>query len=118
MRLLADECCDADMVDALRADGHDVCYVMETMPEASDSDVLRAAFDENRILLTEDKDFGELIYRLRRPVHGIVLLRFTMSERAQKVLRLRRLLLEEAHRLEGAFTVLGADKARIRPMNW
>lgn len=118
MRLLADECCAADLVDALRADGHDVCYVMETLPGASDTDVLRTAFEEHRIVLTEDKDFGGLVYRLRRPVHGIILLRFTVNERAQKVPRLRRLLTREAHRLEGAFTVLEADKARIRSMNW
>lgn len=118
MRLLADECCDTDLVNALRADDYDVSYVMETLRGASDTEVLRTAFDENRIVLTEDKDFGELIYRLRRPVHGIVLLRFAMDERALKVPRLRRLLAREGHRLEGAFTVLEADKARIRPLHW
>lgn len=61
MKFLADEYCDADMIASLRADGHDVVYVMEIKPGALDQEVLKKAFDEGRILLTEDKDFGELV---------------------------------------------------------
>ena len=72
MKFLADECCDASLVSALRADGHDVLYVLETFPGTSDDAILDRAFAEHRILLTEDKDFGELVYRLGRPAHRIV----------------------------------------------
>jgi predicted nuclease of predicted toxin-antitoxin system len=116
MRFLADECCDAGLVDALREDGYDVLYAADSLRGAPDRELLDQAFTERRILLTEDKDFGELIYRLRRPAHGIVLLRFDVADRALKIPRLLHLLEEAAERLPGAFVVLEADKARIRPL--
>ena len=66
MKFLADECCDRDLVGALRNAGYDVLYVLELKPGATDDEVLALAFDQRRILLTEDKDFGEL----RRHRHG------------------------------------------------
>ena len=116
MRFLADECCDAPMVSALRADGHDVLYVVETMSGADDDAILAQAYSEHRVLLTEDKDFGELVYRLGQPARGIVLLRFDVTDRALKVPRLQELLAGEGNRLPGSFTVLEADKIRIRPL--
>jgi predicted nuclease of predicted toxin-antitoxin system len=115
--VLADECCDATLVDALRGDGHDVLYAIESLRGATDDDlVTHAVVSERRILLTEDKDFGELVYRLRRPAHGIVLLRFDVGDRALKVPRLRCLLEKEPERLPGAFVVLEVDKVRVRPL--
>lgn len=116
MRFLADECFDAGLVKVLRDDGHEVLYAVETLRGAIDDDVLTRAFSEGRILLTEDKDFGELVYRLQRPAYGIVLLRFDVAERALKVPRLRHLLRDYTERLRGAFVVLEADKIRIRPL--
>jgi len=56
MRLLADECCPAPVVAALRAAGHDVLYGLEWGPALSDLDIARAAQDEDRIVVTEDYD--------------------------------------------------------------
>lgn len=116
MKFLADECCDAELVHALRQDGHDVLYAVESLRGASDDDLLARAFSENRVLLTEGKDFGELVYRLRRRMWGIVLLRFDVAERGRKIPRLRSLLAYEAGRLPDAFVVLEANKVRIRPL--
>jgi uncharacterized protein with PIN domain len=116
MKVLADECCDADVVDALRRDGHDVTYVVESEPGATDAEVLRRARDDERILLTEDTDFGELVYRLQRPVYGLLLLRFKPEDRALKIPRLRVFLDREQERLPGCFVVLDPDKARVRPL--
>ena len=77
MKFLADECCDAALVNALRVDGHDVLYVAESLRGATDEGILDRAFSESRILLTEDKDFGELVYRLRLPTCGCVLMLLT-----------------------------------------
>jgi predicted nuclease of predicted toxin-antitoxin system len=63
VKFLADECCDAGIVASLRASGHDVSYVPEQQAGVSDDEVLQTAFLESRILLTEDKDFGELVCR-------------------------------------------------------
>lgn len=76
MKFLADECCDADMIASLREGGHDILYITEFKPGTVDEEVLKKAFDENRILLTEDKGFGELVFHLRKPARGIILLRF------------------------------------------
>jgi len=102
MRFLADECCDAALVNALRQDGHDVVYAIESLRGATDDELLTCAFSERRFLLTEDKDFGELVYRFRRPACGIVLMRFDVADRALKIPRLRYLLSQEAGRLSGA----------------
>jgi predicted nuclease of predicted toxin-antitoxin system len=59
MKFLADECCDAALVRALRADGHNVLYVMESMRGATDEEILSRAFAEDRIVLTEDSVASE-----------------------------------------------------------
>jgi predicted nuclease of predicted toxin-antitoxin system len=89
VKFLADECCDTELVTLLRSEGHDVLYVMEFKPGALDKKVLEKAFAEKRILLTEDKDFGELVYRLKKPAYSIVLLRFDERELEIGILLLR-----------------------------
>ncbi len=116
MRFLADECCDTALVETLRNDGHDVIYVLESFRGASDDDILARALADDRLLLTEDKDFGELIYRLRKPAYGVILLRFNVANRTLKTPRLRHLLAQTARRLPGSFVVLEVDKIRIRSL--
>jgi predicted nuclease of predicted toxin-antitoxin system len=76
MRFLADESCDFAVVRALRAAGHDVIPVAEVSPQLEDPTVLDITVREDRILLTEDKDFGQLVYAARQATAGVVLLRF------------------------------------------
>ena len=116
MNFVADECCDAVLVTALRGDGHDVLYVKETAPGADDQTVLQIAAAQQRILLTEDKDFGELVVRLKLAAHGIVLLRINPADTVVKLTRLRDLLLHLAHRLPGCLVVVNENKARFRPL--
>ena len=63
MRILADECCQADVIAALRKAGHDVVSVRETSPGIADQDVVALANETDRILLTEDLDSGDLAVR-------------------------------------------------------
>lgn len=116
MNLLADECCDAPVADGLRADGHDVLYVREMARGADDDTVLRMAAGQQRVLLTEDKDFGELIVRLKLPAFGIVLLRMNPADSAAKLARLRHLFQHYSDRLSGSFVVLDENKARFRSL--
>ena len=62
MRFLADESCDFAVVRALRAAGHDVTTVSAAAPGAEDQIVAALAGSDSRVLLTEDKDFGQLAY--------------------------------------------------------
>lgn len=116
MKFLADECTDVQLVELLRAHGFDVLYVMETMRGAKDDVSLSRAYAEERILLTEDKDFGELVFRLRKPAIGIILLRFNPDEETQKIIRLQQLLQNSTVSLVGAFIVGESDKIRTRPL--
>jgi predicted nuclease of predicted toxin-antitoxin system len=116
VNFLADECCDTGVVASLRAGGHDVVYVLERQAGASDEEVLQNAFVEGRILLTEDKDFGELIYRLKKPACGIILIRIDVQERYEKWPRLEALIAKHGDRLPGHFVVMELSKYRFRPL--
>jgi predicted nuclease of predicted toxin-antitoxin system len=74
MQVVADENVSHRVVERLRADGHDVMLVAEMRSGMSDTDVLKLADTETCILVTEDQDFGELIFRQNLSVQGIVLL--------------------------------------------
>jgi predicted nuclease of predicted toxin-antitoxin system len=71
-----------------------------------DSDIVRKAFDENWILITNDKDFGEQVYRERKPHHGIVLLRLEDERAKSKIELLKRLLNSHVDRLPEQFVVV------------
>jgi predicted nuclease of predicted toxin-antitoxin system len=116
VNLLADECCDALIVDGLRRDGHDVLYIQESAPGSDDNTVLQMASSQQRVLLTEDKDFGELVVRLKLPAYGIILLRVNPADTSRKLARLRYLLQHHSHRLPGAFVVVDRKKIRLRPL--
>jgi len=67
---LADESCDFAFVRVLRQVGYDVTAIAEFMPGASDLKVLESAFEDRRILITEDKDFGEWVFGHKRATVG------------------------------------------------
>lgn len=75
MKIVADEGVDAPVVHKLRKEGHSVTFIAELHPGITDDQVLQMADLEGRFLLTVDKDFGELVYRLKRVHHGVVLIR-------------------------------------------
>ena len=75
MRFLADECCDATIWQALQVAGHDVVAVSNTSPRAKDPFVIELAARDARILLTEDKDFGQLVYANDAKSSGVILFR-------------------------------------------
>jgi len=78
MRILANENFPADAVSALRGHGHDVVWIRTDSPGISDTEVLDRAQREDRILITFDKDFGELAFRLKLPaLNGIILFRIS-----------------------------------------
>jgi len=95
----------AGLVYHLRASGHDVLYMAELAPATSDADVLARADDDGRILLTEDKDFGDLVFRRGGHVPGLVLLRVDPAQHALK-----------RERLDAAVALFGEDGLRGRYM--
>ncbi len=76
MNLLADESIDRQIVESLRLDGHDVFYIADAEPSISDAEVFDRANARKALLVTADKDFGEIVFRERRLLSdGVVLIR-------------------------------------------
>jgi predicted nuclease of predicted toxin-antitoxin system len=114
MKLLADESVDGPVVARLRSDGHDVAWVAEDAPGEADAAVLARAYGEGIVLVTSDKDFGELVYRQRLPHAGVMLLRLSGLDEEAKCDLVSRAIGESGANLTGAFSVLGGDALRIR----
>jgi predicted nuclease of predicted toxin-antitoxin system len=114
VRWLADECVDAGVASSLRSEGHDVIDIAAAAPSIMDIDVARLARDQNRLLLTEDKDFGELVFRLAMPVPGLVLIRISPELRSRKAGRLRTAIEIYRGGLFGRYTVIEPGRLRSR----
>jgi predicted nuclease of predicted toxin-antitoxin system len=113
VRFVADESCDFAIVRALRENGHDVIAIAEVSPQATDEYVLEMSRDASRILITEDKDFGELVYAAARENSGIILLRFPGDARATMAQALADAIQNLAGRLTGGFVVIEPGRVRI-----
>jgi predicted nuclease of predicted toxin-antitoxin system len=114
MRFLADESTEKAVVDELRRGGHDVLSIQERSPGVDDETVLQLAVVEKRILLTSDKDFGELVFRLGRVSAGIVLVRLGGYSNEAKALTVLDAINQYGAELPGAFTVIEPGQMRIR----
>ena len=116
MNLLADESVDRQIVDRLRQDGHAVRYIAEMEPGISDDRVLDLANQEADLLLTADKDFGELVFRQGRLTSGILLVRLAGSSPAGKAEAVASAVNRHSGELPGAFAVLTSRSFRIRKL--
>ena len=114
MNFLADENVDRQIVDRLRKDGHIVWSVAEMDPGISDDAVLDLANREVALLLTADKDFGELVVRQRRFAQGIVLIRLSGLLPTTKAEIVAFAIKEHSTELSKAFTVITPGDIRIR----
>ena len=114
MKFLADEGVDQPIVDLLRSTGFDIHYVLETNRGADDDKVLQIANEESRVLLTQDKDFGEMVYRLQKTHLGIVLIRLKEQTATEKAELVNYVLVEYGDKLKKAFTVIQPTSLRIR----
>ncbi len=116
MRLLANETFPSDAVSALRARGHDVVWIRTEAPGSRDEDVLARARGESRVLVTFDKDFGELAFRSKLPASsGIVLFRITPRS-PEFVARLAAAVISSRDDWVGHFVVIEEGRIRMRPL--
>lgn len=114
MNFLADEGIDRQIVDRLRAGGHEVYYAAESAPATPDDHLLQYANEHHAIVVTSDKDFGELIYRMGRAHAGVILLRVAGLSADAKCDHVLTVLRERAAEIPGAFTVITPGAVRIR----
>jgi len=113
VEFLADESCDFAAVRALRARGYDVAAVAEWIGGASDNRVMEAALASGRILLTEDKDFGQLVYANGQASRGVILIRFPSQTRSHLGEQVATAVDQLGSRLLGAFTVIQPGRVRL-----
>lgn len=113
MRFLADEGCDFAVVRALRAAGYDVLAVRDFAPGAPDEAVMAMAASEERVLLTEDKDFGQLVYAGSGRAHGVVFIRYPSSARAVVGPAVVEFVRKVGADLCGCFSVVQPGRARV-----
>jgi predicted nuclease of predicted toxin-antitoxin system len=116
MRILADENFPGSAITALRERGHDVVWIRTGAPGSKDRDILQRAETENRVIVTFDKDFGEMAFRLKLPAsRGVILFRITAISPqtvAQKVIT----TLEGRTDWLGHFSVVEDSRIRMRKM--
>ena len=116
LKLLANENVPAEVVMALRADGHDVAGIQEAGSGSADEIVLALAVAESRVLLTFDKDFGELAFRLGRPATvGVILLRPRLRS-PEYLIRFARAVIAQGRAWEGHFAVAVEGRLRLVPL--
>jgi predicted nuclease of predicted toxin-antitoxin system len=113
MRFLVDESTGPAVAEWLRRKGHEVFSVYNEARGMADEDIIRKAFIENWILMTNDKDFGEKVYREKRPHSGLVLLRLEDERAVMKIEIISRLLESYADRLSGQFVVVTESSVRF-----
>lgn len=116
MRILANENFPADAVSALRDQGHNVVWIRTDSPGISDNEVLECAQRENRILITFDKDFGELAFRLKLPaLNGIILFRISATS-SNQVAQAAVAAIESRTDWRGHFAVVEDSRIRMTPL--
>jgi predicted nuclease of predicted toxin-antitoxin system len=113
MRFLVDECTGPKTAQWLRDQGHEVFSVFDEARGSDDDTIIEKAYNENWILITNDKDFGEKVHREQRLHHGIVFLRLADDRAANKIEVLRRLLGNYSDKLPDRFVVVTETRVRF-----
>lgn len=114
MKLVADESIDGPIVERLRASGFEVVAVAEVGAGLRDDEVLSLANDQHAILLTGDKDFGDLVFRLKRVSAGVILVRLSGLKPRRKAEIVDASVRVHGGEMTGAFTVITPGGIRIR----
>lgn len=113
MRFMVDECTGPAVASWLREQNHEVFSVFDQAKGADDDLIINKARDENWILITNDKDFGDKVYRDGRLHHGVVLLRLEDERPSSKIKALSSLLELYAERVPDSFIVVTENQVRF-----
>ena len=115
MEIVADESVDFGIISNLRRVGFSVIAIAETNPGIPDSEVLKIAVQYNALLITEDKDFGELTFRLRLKHCGIFLIRLSDLKRKERIELAAQTIQLHFNKLANNFAVMTKQGIRIKP---
>jgi predicted nuclease of predicted toxin-antitoxin system len=114
MVLVADESVDSGIINRLRKNGINVISISEDFSGIKDNEVLKIAAEKQCLLITEDKDFGELTYRLKLKHSGIMLIRLSEITRKERIDLVSETIEKYFDKLENNFSVLTKSGLRIK----
>lgn len=114
MKILADENVELRIIERLRAVGHEVVAIAETDASANDDYVFERALREQRILVTNDKDFAWLLFFQRRAARGFVLIRLPHTDGVMRARRVLEVFASDEAQLVGVLTVVEFNGVRTR----
>jgi predicted nuclease of predicted toxin-antitoxin system len=117
VRLFADECVAGSVIKRLREDGFDIVRAADVGPAEDDDQILARAYQDGRVLITADKDFGQLAVRFSRPTHGIVNLALGELSAARRAEIAAARLRELGDRVVGNFVTIELGRVRVRPLS-
>lgn len=110
--IVADESVDFRVVAKLRDTNFTVFSIAESKSSITDEEVLAIAVSKNALLITEDKDFGELVFRFQLKHRGILLLRLT--EKPRSINAVVKIVAERYSDMLNKFSVFDDNKLRIK----
>jgi len=113
MRFLVDECTGPTVARWLIEQNHDVFSVYDEARGIDDDEIIQKAYDENWILITNDKDFGEKVFRDRKPHRGVIFLRLEDERAKSKIDILKRLFESYCTKLSENFVVVTEKYVRF-----
>jgi predicted nuclease of predicted toxin-antitoxin system len=113
MRFLVDECIGPSVVRWLRENNHDATSAYENCRGWSDESILEKAYSEGRIVVTIDKDFGEMVFRRKLNNCGVILLRSRFSGPSKKISMMQKILSVPEGKISGRFVVITETAIRI-----
>lgn len=113
MIFLADESVDMAVVRSLRSDGFDVRSVSEDLPGIPDEEVAALAREDDRVLLTEDRDFGRIFYAQWQESAGVIYMRYPMRARHEFANDVVSFVRTQMDKIPGSFIVLQPGRSRI-----
>jgi predicted nuclease of predicted toxin-antitoxin system len=116
MKLLADAHVSRLMLDFLPAEGHDCVHAEELKAGMADEEILSIAAGQGRVLLTADKDFGDLVFRQGLPAVGVILLRLRAISEAERFELFRKHWPTAAASAEAFFVVVSNRQVRRTPL--
>jgi predicted nuclease of predicted toxin-antitoxin system len=117
MNFVSDENVDRRILERIRQDGHEVVSISDTSPRAIDAIVLDFAHRQGAVLVTEDKDFGDLVMWQRQLTSGVVLVRLSGLSPEAKAETVSVAIREHESEIPGSFTVISPGNVRIRRLD-
>lgn len=114
VKFLADEGFSLPIASILRDKGYDVEWVGDIAPGADDTKIFEISRKDSRIILTEDKDFGELAVRFNHKTSGIILLRIDLDQKGLREKKILELFRNFSDKLKGHIVVIDREKFRFR----